>query len=133
MKKPRFKQVMRALNNYIVFFLIVAFIVSCCMMLFVTTLADTMGLVFNKDNIAAAAKLTFGNVILITLLSGTIDYIRRKRMVDRPVKIILDAAEKVMEGDFSVRIDSVKEFAGETGFNEIIKCFNKMTAELAGT
>ena len=96
MKKPRFKQVMRALNNYIVFFLIVAFIVSCCMMLFVTTLADTMGLVFNKDNIAAAAKLTFGNVILITLLSGTIDYIRRKRMVDRPVKIILDAAEKVM-------------------------------------
>ena len=133
MKKPRFKQVMRALNNYIVFFLIVAFIVSCCMMLFVTTLADTMGLVFNKDNIAAAAKLTFGNVILITLLSGTIDYIRRKRMVDRPVKIILDAAEKVMEGDFSVRIDPVKEFAGETGFNEIIKCFNKMTAELAGT
>ena len=133
MKKPRFKQVMRALNNYIVFFLIVAFIVSCCMMLFVTTLADTMGLVFNKDNIAAAAKITFGNVILITLLSGTIDYIRRKRMVDRPVKIILDAAEKVMEGDFSVRIDPVKEFAGETGFNEIIKCFNKMTAELAGT
>ena len=133
MKKPRFKQVMRALNNYIVFFLIVAFIVSCCMMLFVTTLADTMGLVFNKDNIAAAAKLTFGNVVLITLLSGTIDYIRRKRMVDRPVKIILDAAEKVMEGDFSVRIDPVKEFAGETGFNEIIKCFNKMTAELAGT
>ena len=110
-----------------------AFIVSCCMMLFVTTLADTMGLVFNKDNIAAAAKLTFGNVVLITLLSGTIDYIRRKRMVDRPVKIILDAAEKVMEGDFSVRIDPVKEFAGETGFNEIIKCFNKMTAELAGT
>ena len=133
MKKPRFKQVMRALNNYIVFFLIVAFIVSCCMMLFVTTLADTMGLVFNKDNIAAAAKITFGNVILITLLSGTIDYIRRKRMVDRPVKIILDAAEKVMEGDFSVRIDPVKEFAGETGFNVIIKCFNKMTAELAGT
>ena len=133
MKKPRFKQVMRALNNYIVFFLIVAFIVSCCMMLFVTTLADTMGLVFNKDNIAAAAKLTFGNVVLITLLSGTIDYIRRKRMVDRPVKIILDAAEKVMEGDFSVHIDPVKEFAGETGFNEIIKCFNKMTAELAGT
>ena len=133
MKKPQFKQVMRALNNYIVFFLIVAFIVSCCMMLFVTTLADTMGLVFNKDNIAAAAKITFGNVILITLLSGTIDYIRRKRMVDRPVKIILDAAEKVMEGDFSVRIDPVKEFAGETGFNEIIKCFNKMTAELAGT
>ena len=133
MNKPKFKQVLRAINNYLVFFLLVAFIVSCCMMLFVTTLADTMGLVFNKDNVTAAAKLTFGNVILITILSGTIDYIRRKRMVDRPVKQILEAAEKVIQGDFSVRIQPVKEFAGETGFNEIIKCFNKMTAELAGT
>ena len=133
MRKPKFRQVMRAINNYVVFFLLVAFIVSCCMMLFVRTLADTMGLVFTRENITAAAKLTFGNVILITLLSGTIDYTRRKRMVDRPVKQILDAAEKIMQGDFSVRIEPVKEFAGETGFNQIIDCFNKMTAELAGT
>ena len=133
MRKPKFRQVMRAINNYVVFFLLVAFIVSCCMMLFVRTLADTMGLVFTRENIADAAKLTFGNVILITLLSGTIDYTRRKRMVDRPVKQILEAAEKIMQGDFSVRIAPVKEFAGETGFNQIIDCFNKMTAELAGT
>ena len=133
MRKPKFKQVLRAINNYLVFFLIVAFVVSCCMMLFVTVLADSMGLVFTKDNIADAAKLTFGNVLLITFFSGTIDYIRRKRMVDRPVKQILSAAEKVMQGDFTVRIEPVKEFAGETGFNEIIHCFNKMTAELAGT
>ena len=133
MRKPKFKQALRAINNYLMFFLIVAFVVSCCMMLFVTVLADSMGLVFTKDNIADAAKLTFGNVLLITFFSGTIDYIRRKRMVDRPVKQILSAAEKVMQGDFTVRIEPVKEFAGETGFNEIIHCFNKMTAELAGT
>jgi len=133
MKKPRFKQVMRAINNYIVFFLLVAFVVSCCMMLFVRTLANTMGLVFTKENIAVAAKLTFGNVVLITLLCGTIDYIRRKNTVEKPVKKILAAAEIIMQGDFSVRIEPVKEFAGETGFNEIIDCFNKMTAELAGT
>ena len=133
MRKPKFKQALRAINNYLVFFLIVAFVVSCCMMLFVTVLADSMGLVFTKDNIADAAKLTFGNVLLITFFSGTIDYIRRKRMVDRPVKQILSAAEKVMQGDFTVRIEPVKEFAGETGFNEIIHCFNKKTAELAGT
>ena len=74
MKKPKFKQFMRALNNYIVFFLIVAFVVSCCMMLFVTVLADSMGLVFTRENIADAAKPTFGNVILINLLFGPIDY-----------------------------------------------------------
>ena len=133
MKKSKYKQVLRAINNYLVFFLIVAFVVSCCMMLFVSVLADTMGLVFTKDNIAAAAKLTFGNVLLITIISATIDYIRRKRMVDRPVKQIMDALDQVMQGDFTVRIKPVKEFAGETGFNEIIKAINKMTGELQGT
>ena len=133
MKKTKYKQFLRAVNNYLVFFLIVAFVVSCCMMLFVSVLAETMGLVFTKDNIAAAAKLTFGNVLLITIISATIDYIRRKRMVDRPVKQIMDALDQVMQGDFTVRIQPVKEFAGETGFNEIIKAINKMTAELQGT
>ena len=133
MKKPKFKQVLRAINNYLVFFLIVAFVVSCCMMLFVTVLADTMGLVFTKDNIAAAAKLTFGNVLLITIVSATIDYIRRRQMVERPVRQILEATEKIMQGDFTVRIQPVKDFAGETGFNEIIKAINKMTGELQGT
>ena len=133
MKKPKFRQVMRAINNYVVFFLIVAFVVSCCMMLFVRVLANTMGLVFTKENIAAAAKLTFGNVILLTVVSASIDYFRRKQMVDKPVRQILAAAEKIMQGDFSVRIEPVKDFAGETGFNEIIQCFNRMTQELAGT
>ena len=123
MKNRKFRQILRAVNNYVVFFLMVTFVVSCCM----------MGLVFTKDNIGDAAKLTFGNVLLITFLSGTFDYFRRKQMVDRPVKQILTAAEKIMQGDFSVRIEPVKDFAGETGFNEIIDCFNKMTAELAGT
>ena len=133
MKNLKYKQILRAVNNYLVFFLIVAFVVSCCMMLFVTVLADTMGLVFTVENIGTAAKLTFGNVLLITFFSGTFDYLRRKRMVERPVKRILEATEKIMQGDFTIRIAPVKEFAGETGFNEIIKAINKMTAELAGT
>ena len=133
MKKPSYKQVLRAVNNYVVFFLLVAFVVTCCMTLFVKTLANSMGLEFTSENIGDAAKLTFGNVLLITFLAGTLDYIRRKYMVDRPVRQILTAAEKIMQGDFSVRIEPVKDFAGETGFNEIIHCFNKMTAELQGT
>ena len=133
MKTYRQMPFFRVLQNYVTFFLLVAFIVSCCMMLFVSILADSMGLVFTKDNIAAAAKLTFGNVLLITLVSASIDYIRRKLMVDRPVKQIMNALDKVMQGDFTVRIAPVKEFAGETGFNEIIKAINKMTAELQGT
>ena len=133
MKERRKKPFFRALQNYVTFFLLIAFIVSCCMMLFVSILADTMGLVFDKENIAAAAKLTFGNVLLISLGAATIDYIRRKLMIDRPVKQIMEALDQVMLGDFTVRIAPVKEFAGETGFNEIIEAINKMTAELQGT
>ena len=133
MKMYRNKPFFRALQNYVTFFLLVAFIVSCCMMLFVSILADSMGLVFDRNNITAAAKLTFGNVLLISFGAATIDYIRRKRMVERPVKSIMEALDKVMQGDFAVRIPPVKEFAGETGFNEIITAINKMTAELQGT
>ena len=133
MKKHRKDPFFRALQNYVTFFLLVAFIVSCCMMLFVSILAESMGLVFTKENIAGAAKLTFGNVLLISFGAATIDYTRRKLMVERPVKQIMAALDRVMQGDFTVRIAPVKEFAGETGFNEIIDAINKMTAELQGS
>ena len=51
MKKLSFRGVLKAINNYLVFFLVVAFAVTCCMMLFASTLADTMGIVFDEENI----------------------------------------------------------------------------------
>ena len=133
MKKYRHLPFFRALQNYVTFFFLVAFIVSCSTMLFVSVMRVSMELVLTRENLTAAAKLTFGNVLLISFLSASIDYIRRRRMVDRPVKQIMDALDRVMQGDFTVRIPPVKEFAGETGFNEIIKAINAMTAELQGT
>ena len=132
MKKPSLRAILRAINNYVVFFLVVAFAVTCCMLLFVNTLADTMGLTFTEENIAAAAKLTFGNVVLITLIFGTIDYVRRKMMVDRPVKIITEATEKIMQGDFSVRLAPMHG-NGMEGFNQIRSAINTMAEELSGT
>ena len=132
MKKPSLRAILRAINNYVVFFLIVAFAVTCCMLLFVNVLVDTMGLILTEENIAAAAKLTFGNVVLITLIFGTIDYVRRKMMVDRPVKIITEATEKIMQGDFSVRVAPMHG-SGMEGFNQIGAAINKMAEELSGT
>lgn len=132
MKGLSFRKVLRLINNYLVFFLLVAFAVTCCMMLFVTTLADSMGLVFTEDNIATAAKLTFGNVVLLTLIFATVDYIRRRNNVDRPVRVITQATEKIMQGDFSVQIQPLRG-VGVDGFNEIIKVINQMARELSGT
>ena len=132
MKKPSLRAILRAINNYVVFFLVVAFAVTCCMLLFVNILADTMGLTLTEENIAAAAKLTFGNVVLITLIFGTIDYVRRKMMVDRPVKMITEATEKIMQGDFSIRVAPMHG-AGMEGFNQIGAAINNMAEELSGT
>ena len=133
MRKHRKDPFFRALQNYVTFFLLIAFVVSCSTALFVSVMRESMGLVLTKENMETAAKLTFGNVLLISIGAATIDYARRKRMVDKPVKQIMDALDQVMQGDFTVRIPPVKEFAGETGFNEIISAINKMTAELQGT
>lgn len=131
MKKLTLQNVLRMISGFLAFFLTIGFAVSCCMMLFLNVLADTMDLTFTSSNIAAAAKITLVNVLLITVLFTLIDYIRRKITVDRPVKIITDATEKIMKGDFSVRITPLQNASAE-GFNQIITAVNSMTQELSG-
>ena len=132
-RKPQFRRILQLVYPYFVFFLLVAFVVTCCMSLFVTTLSSTMGLTFSQETISDAAKLTFFNVVLLTMLFTAMDFVRRKITVDRPVKKITDAAQKIMQGDFSVRIEPLRGTPGEAGFNQIIEAINKMAEELAGT
>lgn len=129
----KFGKVLRTVNYYLVFFLFVSFMVTCCLMLFVSALSDSLGIEFTEAHIATAAKLTFGNVVLLSLLFVAIDAIRRRFLVEWPVKKITQAAKKMMQGDFSVRIPPIKRvYIGET-FNPIIDCFNEMAKELSGT
>ena len=130
MKKPSFRGVLREFNSFLLFFLTVGFVVSCCMMLFLRVLSNEMGLVYTADNITEAAKITFLNVVIITVLFKTADFIRRKIMVDRPVKMITDAAEKITDGDFSARVEEMNG-SGMEGFNQIAKSINKMAGELS--
>lgn len=131
MKKDiRIKTVLRWLNHYFVFFLLIGFVITCCTMLFVTVLTDTLGVTLTDDNLSAAAKITFGNVVLLSFLLTVIDGVRRKLTVERPVKRIVEAADKIIQGDFSVRIQPQGKFATDETFNEVIHCFNKMAAEL---
>ena len=131
-KEYRFAKILRSVHHYFVFFLIVAFVISCCMMLFVSVMRDSMGLTLTENHIQVAAKLTFLNVILLTLILTVLDGIRRKFTVERPVKKITEAAQKLMEGDFSIRIETIKAFGMGSRFEEIADCFNKMAEELSG-
>ena len=118
MRRISFKSVMREFSSFLLFFLMVGFVVSCCMMLFLQILETTMELEYTAQNIAAAAKITFINVLIISIIFKTIDYLRRKVMVDKPVEIITEATERIMQGDFTVRVNEMHG-AGMEGFNLI--------------
>ena len=126
----RYIGLLRGISHYLLFFVMVAFLVTCCMMLFVQTLSSSLGITLTQENLNMAAKLTFGNVVLLSLGFTVIDALRRKWAVDRPVKRITQAAEQIMAGDFSVRIPPVRELGADEQFNDIVDCFNKMAQEL---
>ena len=133
MKKTDHHRILRALNYYLVFFLLVSFVITCCMMLFLSTLSESLKVTFTDAHLNTAARLTFGNVLLLSFLFTIFDMIRLKYTVSQPVKKITNAAQKIMQGDFSVRIEKINGVYGEENFNPIIDCFNKMAEELSGT
>lgn len=90
-----------------------------------------MGLTFTVENITFAAKITFVNVLLLTLIFTIIDYVRRKINVERPVKVITNTTEKIMQGDFTSRVPHMHG-AGMDGFNRIGTAVNSMAQELSG-
>ncbi|MBQ8372531.1 MAG: HAMP domain-containing histidine kinase [Clostridia bacterium] len=100
-------------------------------MLFISALQGTIGREFTKEEITTAAKITLINVILLSVGMSVVDYLRRRFTVERSLKRITDATSKMIEGDFSVRIESTTKFATDDSFNEIIECINKMAHELA--
>ena len=133
MKKERkFKRAVSTLSNFFIFFLLAAFVTTCCIMLFVSTLQNSIGRNFTQSEITLAAKITMINVILISIVMAVIDYLRRKFTVDRPVKEITRAASKMINGDFSIRIQPTARLGTDDSFNEIIDCINTMAKELSG-
>ena len=130
-EKSYFKSILRAINRYFTFFLLVAFVVTCCMLLFVTTLSENLAITLTSETLETAAKLTFWNVILISFLFTVIDGIRRRLTVNRPVKQISEAARKMIQGDFSVRVPHISKLVADDQFNVIIDCINTMAEELS--
>lgn len=125
------RKILRGMYSYLLFFLLVAFLVTCSTMLFVSILSGTLHVELTGDNLDAAAKLTFINVIFLSILFTAVDAVRRKFTTERITRHIAEAAKKVVEGDFSVRISPVSRFGADEKFNEIIECFNTMAEELA--
>lgn len=122
-----------SLRIYLLFFLTISALVSCCLLLFLGTLQTVLGITLEEQHIQQAAKYTFGNVVFLSLVCAVFDGIRRKITVERPVHRILEATHQLTHGDFSARIRPFHGFDSMNEFDAIIEDFNKMAEELSGT
>ena len=130
MKQEKNRKRVVFLQLFCIFFLLIAFVLTSSMVLFLKYLGASMGIDFAQSDIQLAAVVTFGNVFMLSLVCAAVDLLRRRLTVERPVKRIIDGAQKVMDGDLSTRIAPLRGV--EPGFNVIIDYFNRMVQELSG-
>ena len=129
----RARAVLDAVVSFLIFFILVAFIVTCCFFLFMSALTEELDLELTNEHLQLAAKLTFANVVLLSLAFSTADSIRRHFTVQRPVQKILDATNAMAKGDFSARVPEFSRLDIMYGFDDIGKNLNRMAQELSGT
>ena len=119
-------------SYFIAFFLLTAFVITSSMLLFLTYFAGSAGVEYTRENLFTAAVVTFGNAVFLSVICTVVDILRRKVMVGRPVRAIVEAARRITNGDFTARISPKAALGASEGFEEIIDCFNTMASELSG-
>lgn len=132
MKNKRNFNIYKALYRYFIFFVTVAFLVTCSTALFVSVLSKTLAIELTGDNLQSAGKITFVNVLALSLLFTVCDALRRKFTVQKSAKRIIEGTEKIVKGDFNVRIQPLATWGMDETWNELIACFNRIAEELSG-
>lgn len=113
-------------SRFFSFLLVISLVVSTTMLLFL----HNMGL--DEQMVRKNAPYAFFHVLLITLVGCALDAFRRHIYVDRPIKRITDALNKISVGDYSVRLDTSHQDLYQAGFREISVAINDLAKELSG-
>ena len=122
MKNKRRRSTISA-GGMLAFFFLIAFIMQVAILVF-DYIEDRTS---NKGLIAVLVLIL---IFILSTVCTLIDYFRRKIMVDKPVKKILDATEKITAGDFSVRLDLPVKYNHYNGYYAIMEDLNKMAEAL---
>lgn len=131
MRSRRFEAVLRHVHTFAIFFLIVAFVLTCSFLLFFKVMYGKEGLGNADASLGDAAVMTFFNSLLLSAILTAVDSVRRKLTVSEPVQQINLVCEKLAAGDFSARV-SLPVKAGSP-FEHVAECINKLAQELSGT
>ena len=123
------KKILAAVFEFLGLFLLIGFVLTCNIVLFLNILQRETSIVYSEDSIKFAALFTFYNTIFITLIVFIVDVIRRKFFVDKPVSKILEVTNRITHGDFKARVQPF----GFGVFNKIGTNLNIMADELSST
>lgn len=121
------KKILLTIYRFLLFFALVALVLTCSITLFLSLLQQSSGIQYTEENVRIAALFTFWNAIFLGALFAIINIIRRKISIERPVKKILEVTKKITHGDFSARIKPMHL----SEYSEIITDLNKMAEELS--
>lgn len=103
----------------------------------ISVIAVSSILVYHVVDIHTGGNITaIFFAVLATIVVGAAactgaDVVRRKKMIEKPVRKILIATRKISSGDFSVKLVPDHEFSKYTEYDLIFENINIMTAELA--
>ncbi len=109
--------------DMVAYFIPIAFMIQIAVLVFDYIETKT-------DNKVLIAILILIVIIMLALIVTIIDAIRRKFIVYRPLGKILDATEKIANGDFSTKILIDKEYGKYNEYDVIMDNINLMADEL---
>ena len=115
-------------KSYLIFFLLVCFICLCSILLYAKSVSVYGNNLYDWRAICAV----FVNVFFISAVITVIDSIRRRFMIEVPMRTILEAVGKISRGKYGVQIEApytrrINEF------DDIIDGINRMSKELENT
>ena len=111
--------------RYVTFFLMISFVVTCSFLLFLNSMQIDYAMLPRN------ALFTFGNVAFLSFFLLLSDWLFRKWTVDKPIRLIHEATQRMTEGDLTARIDTSKFNAAGENFQHIAADFNLMAEELS--
>lgn len=127
MKKRTFRKAGVSYLGYLLFFVTIAVTVTCAVLIYDLVEEKSGG---NRTWIAV---IMFICILALASICTLIDVLRRRIMVERPVRMILDATEKIASGDFSVRLQPAHTFRKYDEYDFIMENLNTMAIELSKT
>ena len=123
MKKKKTTSAGFSWSGAISFFILIAVIMQMAILIYDYIRERT-------DNITWIAILILVEIIILATFCTIFDWIRRKITVERPTQKIVDATEKIAEGDFSTRLEIKHEYGKYNQYDLIMENLNKMATEL---